>query len=88
MYNKPTKFDKIIVAIFEEMKILNFFLRELPLILRVDRKKKKRRQEILARGLQISNLNNIGHLVLGATLRDRQKIENYFSSFKYFSGKS
>ena len=25
---------------------------------------------------------------LGATLRDRQKIKNYFSSFKHFSGKS
>ena len=25
---------------------------------------------------------------LGATLRDRQKIKNYFSSFKDFSGKS
>ena len=27
-------------------------------------------------------------VVLGATLHDRQKIKNYFSSFKDFSGKS
>ena len=32
---------KIVGAIFEKMKIKNFFLCELPLILRVDRKRKK-----------------------------------------------
>ena len=50
--------------------MFNFFLCELPLILRVDRKeikkrrrkKENRRQEIFARGLQISNLDKIGQL--------------------------
>ena len=41
---------KIVVAIFEKKKILNFFLCELPLILRVDRKGKKIKLEIFARG--------------------------------------
>ena len=35
----PQNFMEIVGAIFEKMKILNFFLCELPLILKVDRKK-------------------------------------------------
>ena len=53
---------KIIEAVFQKTNFLNFFLIELPFILRVDRKKKER-QEIFARGLQISNLNKIDQLV-------------------------
>ena len=58
--------------------------------MKVDRKKKRERegQEIFARGLQISNLNKIWSVGLGTTLRDRQKIKYYFSSFKDFFGKS
>ena len=37
---------KIVGAIFEKMQILNFFLCELPLILRVDRKLKQRARDI------------------------------------------
>ena len=37
----PQNFMKIVGTIFEKMKILNSFLFELPLILRVDRKQKK-----------------------------------------------
>ena len=40
----PQHVIKILGAIFEKMKILYFFLRELPLILRVDRKRKKKKQ--------------------------------------------
>ena len=57
---------KIVGGIFEKMKILFiyfFLLRELPLILRVDRKRKKNELEIIARWPEISNLNEIGHLV-------------------------
>ena len=53
---------KIVGAIFDEMKILIFFLFELPLILRVDRKRKTE-LEIFARGPYISNVNDIGQFV-------------------------
>ena len=86
MYYKPTKFDKIIVAIFEEMKILNFFLRELPLILRVDRKKKETGN--ICKGAPDIEFEQDWSLGLCATLRDREKSKNYFSSFKDFFGKS
>ena len=42
----PQNFMKIIGAIFEKMKILNFFLCELPKMLRVDQKQKKRARNI------------------------------------------
>ena len=49
--------------------------------MREDRKKKRERErerelEIFARGPEIWNLNKIGQLVLGATLRDKEKIKN------------
>ena len=53
---------KIDGAIFEKIKILHFFLCQLPLILRVDRKLKKQ-LEIFTLGPYISNLNEIGTLV-------------------------
>ena len=42
----PGNLIKIVAAIFEKFKILNFFVRELPLISRVDRKRKKRARDI------------------------------------------
>ena len=45
---------KIVGAIFEKMKILNFVLCELPLILRVDRKPKSRARDICKRTLDIT----------------------------------
>ena len=73
MYNRSTKFYEIVGAIFEKMKLLNFFLCELLLILRVDRKRKRERErerererkrelEIFAKGPYISYLNEIGQL--------------------------
>ena len=53
---------KIVKAIFEKIEILIFFLCELPLILGVGGKLKKR-LEIFTRGPYISNLNEIGLLV-------------------------
>ena len=50
-------------AIFEEMKIVIFFLCELPLILGVGRKRKNE-LEIFARGPKLSNLNEIGALLV------------------------
>ena len=78
---------KIVGAIFKKMKILNFFLCELPLILRVDRKRKKRAGYICKRTLDIERQRHRS-VGLGVTLSDAQKIKNYFSSFRDFSGKS
>ena len=54
---------KIVGAIFEEMKILNFFLCELPLILGLGWKLKKKGFEIFARGPYMSILNEIDGFV-------------------------
>ena len=53
----PQKLMKIVGAIFGKMKFFVFFLRELPLILRVDR---KRARDIFARVSSISNFKKIG----------------------------
>ena len=58
----PQNLIKIAGAIFEKIKIIIFFSCELPLIFRVDRKRKNE-LEIFARGPQISNLNEIGQLI-------------------------
>ena len=78
---------KIVGAIFEKIKILNFFLCELPLILGIDRKRKKWAKDIRKGTLDIQCERDwlVG---LGAALGDGQKIKNYFSSFRDFSGRS
>ena len=60
---------KIVEAMFEKMKILNF-LCELPLILRVDRKQKKRARDNCKGALDIECQRDwpVG---LGTTLGDR-----------------
>ena len=78
---------KIFGTIFGKMKIINFFLCELPLIFRVDRKRKKRARDICKGSLDIE-CGRDWPVGLGATLGDGQKNKNYFSSFKDFSGKS
>ena len=79
---------KFVEAIFEKTNIFNF-LCELPLILRVDRKQKKRGgQDIFAKGTLDIEFEQDWSVGLGATLRERQKIKKYFSSFKNFSGES
>ena len=77
----------IIRAIFEKMKILNFFLWELPLILRIDRKRKKRARDICKGTLDIE-FERDWSVGLGATLGNEQKIKNYFSSLRIFPGKA
>ena len=74
-------------AIFEKMKILNFFLYELPLISRVDRKRKKKKRDI-CKGTPDIEFESDWSVGLGATLGDAQKIKNYFSSFRNFSWKN
>ena len=78
---------KTVGAIFEKMKILIFFLYELPLILRVDGKRKKRARYICKGTLDIE-FERDWSVGLGTTLCDGQKIKNYFSSFRDYSGKN
>ena len=71
MYYKSTTFYENREAVFQKTKIFNFFLMwttlhsegRLKTNKKRRRKKEKGRQEIFARGLQISNLNKIGQLV-------------------------
>ena len=77
---------KIVGAIFEKMKIL-FFLCELPLILRVDRKRKNG-LEIFSRGTQISNVNEIGQLVQALRQATGRKLKTIFLVSGTFSGKA
>ena len=57
----PQNFMKIVEAVFQKTKILNFFL--MLTTLHFEGRSKKKRQEIFAKGLQISNVNEIGQLV-------------------------
>ena len=87
MYYKPTKFNQIRWShFFEKIKILIFFSCELPLILGVARKRKEQAEDICKGTLDIE-LERDWSVGLGATLGDGQKIKNYFSSVRDFSGK-
>ena len=79
---------KIFGAIFEKMKNLNCLKYELPLILRVDRKLKKKRARDICNGTLDIECERDRPVGLGATLGDEQKIKIHFSSFRDFSGKS
>ena len=85
MSNKPTKFDEI----FEKIKILHFFLCELPSILRVHRKRKKRAGDICKGTLDIE-CERDWSVGLGATLGDAtdRKLKTIFLVSGIFSGKS
>ena len=76
--------------VFEKIKILIFFLCEigLPLILKVDRKRKKKRAGNICEGSPDIRFEQDWSVGLGATLRVTQKIKNYLSSFRDFSGKA
>ena len=60
---------------------------ELPLILWVARKRKKQAEDMCKRTPDIE-FEQDWSVGLGAILADGQKIKNYFSSFRDFSGKS
>ena len=79
--------NKIVRAIFEKIEILNFFLCEPLLILGVARKRTKEVQDICKRTPDIEYEQDWS-AGLGAILADGEKIKNYFSSFRDFSGKS
>ena len=79
--------NKIVRAIFEKIEILIFFLCELPLFLGVARKRKEHAEDI-CKGSPDIEFEQDGSVGLGAILADEQKIKNYLSSFRDFSGKS
>ena len=79
--------NKIVGALFEKIEILNFFLCELPLILGVTRKRKEQAEDI-CKGTPDIEFEQDWSFGLGAILADGQKIKNYFSSLRDFSGKS
>ena len=68
-------------------KCLNFFLCERPLILGVTRKRKEQKEDICKRTPDIE-FEQDWSVDLGVILVDGQKIKNYFSSFRDFSGKN
>ena len=69
------------------METLNFFSRELPLILKVDRQRRKRAGDI-CKGILDIECERDWAVGLGAMLGDGQKFKNYFSIFMDFSEKS
>ena len=78
---------KVVGAIFEKMKILKFFLYELPLILRVGRKRKERAGDNCKGTLDIE-CEWDWSVGLDATLGDEQKTKNNFLVSGIFSGKA
>ena len=83
----PQNFMNILGAIFEKMKILNFFLMWTTLNFGGRSKTKKWAKDI-CRGTLDIECERDWSVSLGAMLDDGQKIKNYFSSFRIFSGKS
>ena len=76
---------KIVSHFSENENFIFFFLCELPLILRVDRKRKN--EHNFCKGTLDIEFERDWSFGLGVTLGGEQKIKNYFSSFRDFSGK-
>ena len=79
----PQNLIKIVRAIFVKFEILIFFLRELPLNFGSRSKTEKQAEEICKRTPDIE-FEQDWSVGLGATVRDKQKMKNYFSSLKDF----
>ena len=86
--------NKIVWAIFEKLEIKNFFLMWTTLHFegrsktKQKIKNKKRRQEIFATGLQISNLNKIGQLAKALRYVTDRKLKTIFLVSRIFPGKA
>ena len=88
MYYKRTKFNQNRLEPFlRKSKFLIFFSCELPLILRVDRKRKKRAGDI-CKGTQDIEFERDRSVGLGATLSNVQKIKTIFLVSGIFPGKA
>ena len=83
----PQNLMKIIGAIFEKMKIKNFFLIWTSLNFE-DRSKTKKRAGDTCKGTSDIESEQDWSVGLSATLGDMQKIKNYFSSSGIFPGKA
>ena len=77
---------KIVGAIPEKMKILNFFLMWTTLNFE-GRSKTKKQAEDIWKGTLYIECDRDWSFDLGATLGDGQKIKNYYSNLRDFSGK-
>ena len=77
---------KIVGALFEKMKILNFFPMWTNLNFEGRYQTKKWAKDICKGTLDIE-CERDWSVSLGATLGEGQKIKNYFSSFRDFCGK-
>ena len=69
--------NKIVTAIFGKIKILIFFLCQLPLILGIARKRKEHAEDI-CKGIPDIEFEQDWPVVLGATLGDGHEIKKYF----------
>ena len=78
---------KIVGVIFEKIKILNFYLCELLLNLRVDRKRKKRAGDI-CKGILDIECKRDWSVGLGTMLDDGQIIKTIFLVSGIFPGKA
>ena len=78
---------KIVWAVFEKMKILNFFLMWTSLNFEGRSKTRKEAGDICKGTLDIE-FERDWSVSLGATFGEGQKIKNYFSSFRDFPGKA
>ena len=76
---------KIVEAVFEKTKIFNFFLMWTTLHFEC---KSKNNTGNICKGTPDIEFEQDWWVGLGATLRDRQEIKNYFSSFRIFSEKA
>ena len=79
---------KIVQAVFEKMKILFFLWTTSNFEGRSKTKKKGGETGNICKGTPDMEFEQDWSVGIGATLRDRQKIKNYSSSFKDFSEKA
>ena len=90
MYCEPTKFDQFRWShfFFEKIEIFNIFLMWTTLNFGGSSKTEKKKADDICMGTPDIELEQDWSVGLGAILADVQKIKNYFSSFRDFSGKS
>ena len=79
---------KIVEPVFLENKNFNFFLMWTSLNFEGKSKTQKKETGSICKWTPDIEFEQDWSVGLGATLRDRQKIKTYFSSFKDFSGES
>ena len=79
---------KIVEAVFQKTKIFYFFLMWTTLHFEGRSKTKEGETGNICKGTPDIEFGQDWSVGLGTTLRDKEKIENYFSSFEDFFGES